>query len=162
MENLLSLLLKSQQSPVQSLANFIPYLGYTSKLNDFSRNSNELARASVDLDSPTYKKLYGQFRQQGQANLAESIAELQRQNRKASALGRTPLLSQERGGETIFRGLNQGYQDVQNNASNQALNQITNAYAINATQDQVRQRNALQKSDVMGNIGGALAKLFGL
>lgn len=160
--SLLALLQKSQQTSGQSLAQMIPYLPYLNNMDSYSQNSRGLAGAMSDTSSPQYQDLYGQFKQQGQQNLAEQIAEMDRQNRKSSAMGRTPLFSGDRGGETEFRGLTQGYQDVQNNASKQAFGQLNNAYTAAAQQDQLKQQNALQRANVFGSGAGAIAKLFGL
>jgi hypothetical protein len=162
MEELLKLLMSKQQTDGQSLAQFLPYLPYLNNMDSYNQNSKNLAGAMTDTSSPEYQNLYGQFKQQGQDNLAESIAEMERQNRKASAMGRTPLFSPERGGETIFRGLTKGYQDTQNTASNQAFGQINNAYTAASAQDKINQNNQLKKADVFGNAAGAIAKLFGL
>lgn len=160
--DLLKLLMKSQQTGGQSLAQLIPYLPYLNNMDSYSANSRSLAGAIGNPDDPRYQKLYGGFKQQGQQNLSESIAEMDRQNRKSSMLGRTPLFSPERGGETAFRGLTKGYQDVQNQASNQAFGQLGNEYQAAQQQDALKQKNALQKSDVFGNATAAIAKLFGL
>lgn len=160
--SLLALLQKSQQTAPQSLAQMLPYLPYLNNMDSYTQNSRDLAGAIGDTNSPQYQNLYGQFKQQGQDNLSAQIAEMDRQNRKQSALGRTPLFSPERGGETTFRGLTQGYQDVQNNASKQAFGQLDNAYKAAAQQDQLKQQNALQKANVFGSGAGAIAKLFGL
>lgn len=162
MEQLLALLQKNQQTSGQSLAQLIPYLPYLNHMNDYGANSRNLASAMTDTSNPAYQNLYGQFKQQGQDNLSQQIAEMERQNRKQSAMGRTPLFSPERGGEATFRGLTQGYQDVQNNASKQAFGQLNNAYQAAQQQDQMKQQNALQKANVFGSGAGAIAKLFGL
>lgn len=162
MSSILSMLQKNQQTSGQSLAQVLPYLSYLGNANSYNQNSQNLSGAMTDTSSPQYQGIYNQFKQQGQQNLAESIAEADRQNRKSAALGRTPLFSQDRNGEQDFRNMTQGYQDVQNNASKQAFGQINNAYQSAAVQDQLKQKNALQKADVFGNATGAIAKLFGL
>lgn len=155
-------LMDSQPTGLQSLASTMPYFGVAKNLDKYMQPAQRYANAMVDLNSPEYQGLYGQFRQQGQTNLAESIAELSRQNRKLSLLGRAPLLDTERGGETIFRNLHQGYQDIQNNASGQALGQLQNAYTAQSQLGAQKQQNALSKAGFQGNIAGALAKLFRL
>lgn len=142
--DLLSYYEKQKPTGFETLATSLPYLNYTQGLNSYN----------TDLNSKKYKQFYGQYKQQGAATLSDAIAELQRQNRKASYLGRTPLFGDERGGETLFRGLMQGQQDVNNAASGQALG-ATQQY------QQLRQQNDLQKADVMGNIFGAGAKMIG-
>lgn len=74
-------------------------------------NMSAASAALADTSNPLYKKLYGQYQDQNRQNIAQSIAELQGQNRMASSMGRTPLLDPNRGGETIFRNLMQGYQN---------------------------------------------------
>jgi hypothetical protein len=144
-ENLMGYFNANQPSGYQTLANAIPYLGYTQNLNQYTPS----------LNNKRYKQFYQQFRQQGQQNIADMIAEASRQNRKASAMGRTPLFSPERGGETIFREMMRGYQDNQHQASQAALSASTQAL-------KQQQQSDLQKADVWGNIGGALTKMFGL
>tara|TARA_R110000868_G_scaffold106769_6_gene292579 strand:- start:823 stop:1329 length:507 start_codon:yes stop_codon:yes gene_type:complete len=151
-----------QPSDIQSGLSTIPYLQYGQKVGSYTKAGDQIAKAMTNMDNPMYQKLYQQFGQQGKANLAESIAEMSRQNRKLSALGRNPLFDQERGGEALFRGLNQGYQDVQNNASQNAFTQLGNAYTANATQGALKQQNALQNTNAMSNVFGALGKVFGL
>lgn len=82
----------------------------------------QLADAQYNEQNPLFQQVYGQERQAGQQDLASAIAEASRQNRKLGMLGRTPLFSQERGGEEIFRNLTKGYQDVQGAARDRAFN----------------------------------------
>lgn len=135
----------NQPSGAQTVAAALPYLNYVGGMNQYTPS----------LNNKKYKQFYGQFRQQGQQNIADFIAEAQRQNRKQSAMGRTPLFSPERGGEVMFREMIRGYQDNQNTASGMALDATSKAL-------QQQQQNDLQKADVWGNIGGALTKMFGL
>lgn len=62
--------------------------------------------------NPLYQQLYGQYQQQNKNNMAQMIAEAQGQNRMNSNMGRTPLFSQERGSENIFRQMMQQYQGM--------------------------------------------------
>lgn len=158
----IKLLMQQQQSPGQSLSQLLPYLPYIQNMNNYTKPSAELATGMADLNSPRYLGLYNQFKQQGQENLSHSINEAEQQNRKAAALGRTPLFSPDRAGEQSFRALTSGYQDVQNNASKQALGQLNNAYNAQSQQDMMKKQNALTKANVFGNATGAIAKLFGL
>jgi len=155
-------LMQNQPTGAQTLASTIPYIGYANNLNKYIQPAANMAAGLTDTDSPAYQKLYGQFKEQGQQNLAESIAELSRQNRKLALMGRAPLLDTSRGGETTFRNLNQGYQDVQNQASNQAFTQLGQGYQAQQQLGKQRQENALSKAGVKGGISGALMKLFGL
>ncbi len=87
----------------------------------------QLTDALTNTQNPIYANLFNQYNQQGDQNIASVLAQAQGQNRMASSLGRTPLLSQERGGEQLFRSLIQGKQDVSNNAMNQARTSIGQA-----------------------------------
>lgn len=86
-----------------------------------------LANAQSNPDSAIYQKLYQQNREAGNQDLAATIAELSRQNRKQLSMGRSPLLNQERGGESVFRNLMLGQQDVGNQARTSTLNQLRGA-----------------------------------
>lgn len=84
-------------------------------------------------NNPLYQQMYGQYKQQGQNNMAQGIAQLQAQNRLNTSMGRTPLFNQERGGEQLFRNLMQGYQgagvqaDQQTRQALQGAGQAANA-----------------------------------
>lgn len=77
-------------------------------------------------NSAGYQQLYNQYKDQNTQNLAQGISELQGQNRMAAGMGRTPLFSQDRGGETLFRGLTQGYQNAGNQATQQTNQSLMN------------------------------------
>lgn len=163
MENwLLELIRGSQMSPIQSLATAMPAYGYTKKLNKYLQPAEEALAAMGDTSSDLYQNIYGQQKQQGQDNLAYQIAELGRQNRKLSALGRTPLFDEERGGETMFRGLTQGYQDIQNKAGDQTQDALARLYQGRMQTGLQKAQYGAQKASTKGNIYGSLAKLFGL
>lgn len=87
----------------------------------------QLAQAQTNTNNPLFQSLYGQNKQAGQQNLAETIAQLQSQNRMALSNGQAPLLNQERGGESIFRNLMQGQQTVGNQALENTFGQLRNA-----------------------------------
>lgn len=101
-----------------------PYLKQQQQL---AAQQQQLAGALSDTNNPMYKNLYSQYQQQGAQNMAQSLAEAQGQNRLASGMGRTPLFSQDRGGETLFRSLMQGYQGLGNQADQQTRSALTNA-----------------------------------
>lgn len=162
LENFFNSLLSNAQKSGPQIAQSIPLAQYYSDANQYQKPANNIAGAMTDLNNPLYQQLYGQFKQQGQSNLAQTIAQLSGQNRKLSMMGRASLLDPERGGEQLFRGLTQGYQDVQNNASGQALKQIDSAYKPAQEQGLWQQQNALKKSQATGDVFGTLAKLFGL
>lgn len=84
---------------------------YTREQEQLSARMAQYAQASADPTNPLYQQTYNKFQDQNKANLAQVIAEAQGQNRMANQMGRTPLFSQGRGGETLFRSLMQGYQN---------------------------------------------------
>lgn len=100
---------------------------YRQQQEALAAQQQQYARASANPDDPLYKRLYGQYQQQNQGNLAQVIAEAQRQNRGQQDMGRTPLFSQERGGENIFRALTQGYQNSGAQADTQTRAALTGA-----------------------------------
>lgn len=71
-------------------------------------------------NNPLYQSIYGQYKQQNANNLASTIAEAQGQNRMNSNMGRTPLFSNERGSENIFRNVVQQQQNAGVQADQQA------------------------------------------
>lgn len=111
-----------------ALIKFIPSVLTNFKGKDLSKQNAaqaqmaNLANAQYDQNNPLFQQVYNQERQAGQQDIASVIAEASRQNRKLSSLGRTPLFSQERGGEEMFRNLTKGYQDVQGTARDRAFN----------------------------------------
>lgn len=130
---------------------------------------DDLANAQVDENSPIFQQIYGQEKQQGQQDLAASIAEAVAQNRKLSMLGRTPLFSPERGGETTFRALTQGYQNAQDTARQRArqiigAGQSAQSGALNSanTVSGLQEQNRAGKTRGLGNIADALPLLFKL
>lgn len=160
--DLLSLILQSQMSPAQSLASALPAYNYSKKLNKYLAPAEEALGAMSDTNSPLYQQIYGQQKQQGQDNLAFQVAELGRQNRKLSQMGRTPLFSAERGGEELFRGLTQGYQDVQNQAGSQTRNILSDLFKNRSAMGLQRAEYGARKASVKGGLYGSLAKIFGL
>lgn len=160
--DLLDLIMQSRQSPMQSLAGAIPAYGYAKNANKYYQPAQGTLAAMGDPNSAQYQNIYKQQRQMGQDNLAEVIAEAVRQNRKLSAMGRTPLFSQERGGEEVFRNLTRGYQDVQGQAMNQTQDILGNLFKGQAAMGATQAANGAKLSSVKGNAFGALAKLFGL
>lgn len=89
----------------------------------------QISAAQTDTSNPLYKQLYGQYQDQNRQSLAQTIAETQAQNRMATGMGRTPLLDPNRGGETLFRGLMQGYQGLNNTADQQTRQALMQAQA---------------------------------
>lgn len=130
---------------------------------------SQLAQAQTNTSNPLFQSLYGQNMQAGNQNLANTIGQLQSQNRLALANGQAPLLNQERGSESIFRNLVQGQQDVGNTALQNTFGQLRNAQqslggAYN-TQNQLANSqfaNTQKQTAAYGSIGDALQGLFGL
>lgn len=160
--NLFDYLMASQPTAGQSIASSLPFLNLPKKQAQYMQPAYDTTNAMVDVDNPLYKKIYGQQKEQGQQNLAESIMEISRQNRKLSGMGRTPLLDRERGGEQTFRTLSRGYQDVQNQAAGDTRNILSDATKNYYVMGQSQGQTAAKQAGVKGNLLGALVKLFGL
>lgn len=160
--NLFEYLTQMQPTAPQSIMSSLPFLNLPQRQEGFYAPAQRAINASIDTDNPLYRKIYGQQRQAGQRNLAEVIAEMQRQNRKASMLGRTPLFSAERGGEEVFRNLARGYEDVQDNAAESTRGILGGAANDYIKMGAIRSQLAENKAGVHGNMLGALTKLFGL
>jgi len=84
---------------------------YQKQQEQLAAQQAQYAQALANPQSQMYQQTYNKYQDQNKANLAQVIAEAQGQNRLASSMGRTPLFSQGRGGETLFRSLMQGYQN---------------------------------------------------
>lgn len=130
---------------------------------------NNLTDASINPENATYKSLLTSNTNSDRGNLAATIAELQAQNRKATMAGQAPLLDQERGGESVFRNLIQGQQQIGDQARTQTLGQINQGRAAltgnYATADDLANQayqNKSLKANAYGNISDALSGLFGL
>lgn len=100
---------------------------YKKQQENLAQKQAEYAAALADTNNPLYKQLYGQYKNEGAQNLSKGIAEVQAQNRLATKMGRTPLLSNERGGEALFRQLMSGYQGLGTIADQQTRSALTNA-----------------------------------
>lgn len=100
---------------------------YQKQQEELARKNAEYSAALADTSNPLYKKLYGQYREQGAQNLSKGIAEAQAQNRLATKMGRTPLLSNDRGGEALFRQLMGGYQGLGTTADQQTRSALQSA-----------------------------------
>lgn len=123
MLDFLATLLKSAPT-LQSLfsgENSAPYL---KEQRANAERQNQLTDALTNTQNPIFQNLYGQFEQQGNQDVARVLAEAQGQNRASASLGRVPLLSQERGGEQLFRALMEGKQKSSNSASEMARGNI--------------------------------------
>lgn len=138
-------------------------------MQDIAGQIQNLVNAQIDPNSPQYQKLYRAERGAAQQDLASVIAELQGQNRKSIRMGRTPLLSPERGGETIFRELSRGYQSAQDTARQRARQilgvgqqGLQNVFSNQAALTQAQDVNRKKKTFGLGNIADALPLLGGL
>lgn len=130
---------------------------------------SQIAQAQTNTSNPLFQSLLTQNKQAGQQNLAATIAQLQSQNRIAQSNGQKPLLDQERGGESIFRNLVQGQQDVGNQAIGQTFDQLKGAQnslggAYNTQNNLSTQEfaNTQKKVGAYGNLSDAITGLFGL
>lgn len=162
MDNLLQLLQSLQPTAPQSVMSALPFLNLPKKQAQAYAPAQNMLDASINPDNPIYRRLLMQRRGAGQRNLSEVIAEAQRQNRKASQMGRTPLFSAERGGEELFRNLSRGYMDIQDQADADTQNILGNAAGGYAQMGALNSQLAANKSGIKGNLLGAITKLFGL
>lgn len=160
--SLLDYFMASQPSAGQSIASALPFLSLPKKQKQYLQPAQNAIAAMGDTSNPMYQKIYGQQKQRGQQNLAESVAELVRQNRKQTRLGRTAVFDPSRGGETLFRGITRGYQDIQNQAADDTRNILGNQAKNYFTLGQQQSQLAGNRAGIKGNLAGALAKLFGL
>lgn len=129
-----------------------------------------LANAQYDTSNPLYQQVYNNENQSAKQDLASAIAEAGRQNQKLSMLGRTPLFSNERGGEQMFRQTVQGYQTAQDTARQRARQILgagqtaqNNAFQAQGSIAQQQNQNQQKKAFGFGNIADVLpllAKLF--
>lgn len=105
-----------------SLISSIPSLisNFSGSANPYAKQQQQLAGNQLNISNaltqgpsnPLYQSIFGQYKQQNANNLASTIAEAQGQNRMNANMGRTPLFSQERGSENIFRTLAQQQQNA--------------------------------------------------
>lgn len=146
------------------------------QMNNLAGQQAQLAGAQTNMNSPLFQSLYGQERAAGQADLADTIAEISRQNRKLTSMGRNPLLDRERGGESIFRNLMKGQQDVGNTARRNTFDQLRlgqnslagaqssygNIYDAYGGLSKQQFQNDQGRVGAYHNIGTVLQQLFGL
>lgn len=88
----------------------------------------DITNALYNPENPIYQRLNKENQETGRQNVASTIAEVVRQNRKQLSMGRTPLLDQERGGESVFRNLIKGNQDAASQARENSLGQLIAAH----------------------------------
>lgn len=156
------------------MADFLSLLStIPSLIQDFSGSANPYAKQQQQLASnqlqtsnalsqgpnnPLYQSIYGQYKQQNANTMASQIAEAQGQNRMNANMGRTPLFSQERGSENIFRTLMQQQQGAGVQADQQtraALGQgSTSALQGQASYNSIiPQSNAANTQNIAGYTG---------
>lgn len=145
-----------------SLAKFIPIVSEAFRSNKYYKPAQQAAQAQIDPNSPMFQNLYKAEKQQGQDDLAFQIAELQRQNRKATTMGRTPLFNAERGGETLFRGMAQGTMHAGDAARQRTYGRLQSATPQLFNMGQQQQQSGLDKAYGVGGIVDALRSLFNL
>lgn len=130
----------------------------------------QLADAQYNPNNPIYQNLYNANRGAQQQDLAAAISELARQNRKLNTMGRNPLLSAERGGESIFRNVIMGNERAGQQARQTTLDQIRGAQNAQAGNYATQQglANTGWENDVIkaqagyGSMADLLRQLFGL
>lgn len=104
---------------------------YQQQQQQIAQRQNQLSQALTDNNNPLYQQIYGQYKQQNQANLADVIAQAQGQNRMNASMGRVPLFNDERGSENIFRQLATQAQNGGVQADQQARQALTQAMGGN-------------------------------
>lgn len=100
---------------------------YRQQQEALAQQQMRYSSAAANPNDPLYKSTYSQYDQQNRNNLAQVIAEAQRQNRSQSRMGRQPLFAPERGSENLFRTLMQGYQDSGVQSDKQTRDSLTSA-----------------------------------
>lgn len=132
-------------------------------LQNIAGEIGRLSKAQYDPNDPLFQSLANEERGNIQQDMAASIAEAVRQNRKLSSMGRTPLFDASRGGEMQFRAMTQGYSDAQSKARDRARQilgagqnaQIGN-FAAQSTLTGLKDTNQKRKAYGLGNIADAL------
>lgn len=131
---------------------------YQRQQEQIAGRQNQISQALTDTNNPLYQQLYGQYKAQNQANMADTISQLQGQNRMNASMGRVPLFNQERGGENIFRALMQQSQNGGVQADQQTRNYLMGGLqggasalgGYNAITPYAKQANASQLSGYQG------------
>jgi len=135
-------------------------------MQDIASQMGALSKASYDPNDPLFQQLYESERGNNMMDLSSAIAEMTRQNRKLSGMGRTPLFDPERGGEQVFRTLATGYTQAQDNARNRAREIIGagqgalgRAYDAHASVASAKDTNKKKQAFGIGNIADMLPLL---
>lgn len=139
----------------------IPAYLFSQNQGQYTQPQSNILNAMTNTSNPMYQNIYGQQKQQGQQALGDEISQLSAQNRKLSALGRTPLFDNERGGEQLFRNLTQGYQNNQNTAANNTQGILGGAYKNAAQLGQQQQQAGLIKAQGQSGLGGLIGTALG-
>lgn len=126
-----------------SLLSAIPSLisNFSGSANPYAKQQQQIAGNQLQVSNalsqgpgnPLYQNIFGQYKQQNANNLASTIAEAQGQNRMNSNMGRTPLFSNERGSENIFRNVVQQQQGAGLQADQQTRAALQGASGANLT-----------------------------
>lgn len=103
---------------------------YRKQQEQIAAQQAQYAQAAGNPNNPLYQQTYSQYQQQNKNNLAQVLAEAQGQNRMNQQNGRTPLFGADRGGETLFRSLMQGYQGMGAQSDAQTRAALTGAAGI--------------------------------
>jgi hypothetical protein len=95
-----------------------------STTDPYRKQKKQVMDALVNETNPLYQQLYGQYRKENLSGLSKGVSEFEGQNRLASRMGRTPMFSEGREGEALFRQLMQGYQTAGTQAGQQARSSL--------------------------------------
>lgn len=132
-------------------------------------NMQQIGAAETNQNNPLFQSMLQANKQTGDTQLGRTISQLQGQNRLAQSMGQNPLLSQERGGESIFRNLMQGQEDVANQAVGQTYGQLGQAMQgqqgignAQAGLANAQFKNTTGQVGSYGTLSDALSGMFGL
>lgn len=160
-QNGTDLLSSFNKNPLGSLGAALPQFLYGQGQGKYTKQQQQIQSAMTNTSNPMYQNIYNQQKQQSQQSLGDAISQLSAQNRKLSELGRTPLFDNERGGEQLFRGLTQGYQQAQNTAASNTQDILGNAFKNAALTGQMQNQNARTKAQGQSGLGGFLGTALG-
>lgn len=103
---------------------------YQKQQEQLAGQQAQYAQALANPQSPLYQQNYNRYQDQNRASLAEVISQAQGKNRLASKTGRTPLFSQDRGGEQLFRAMMQQYQGMGAKSDEQTRGALKDAAGV--------------------------------
>ena len=153
---------QQQRDPMTDVLTAIPFYNLPKKQLGYFQAPMQTAAAAADPTSKQFQNIYGRSKAFRTQSLANTIAELQRQNRKAATMGRTPLLNTERGGEQLFRSAAQEQMNVDELAAEDATNMLNNLAQAQSGFAKQQALLAQNKAGIKGNLMGALGNLFRL